>query len=166
MIEELSDLQITTCSECGHPAGCVHGDEFELAFPIKLEDVELLKCPKCGHVEPGIFFEALKDAVIFALITKRTRLAGAEVRALRTYMHLDEREFARKTEISWAQLAKIESGEMEITLRQNPLIRMLLLGRDSHLGEERLQRFKRGELPKVKVGSSRMQRGPEIIRGR
>ena len=81
-------------------------------------------------------------------------------------MHLDEREFARKTEISWAQLAKIESGEMEITLRQNPLIRMLLLGRDSHLGEERLQRFKRGELPKVKVGSSRMQRGPEIIRGR
>jgi hypothetical protein len=81
-------------------------------------------------------------------------------------MHLDEREFARKTEIPWAQLGKIESGETEIILRQNELIRILLTGLSSDLGEERLQRFKRGELPKVKAGSSRRQRGPEIIRGR
>jgi Zn ribbon nucleic-acid-binding protein len=62
----LSDFEVKLCSECGHPAEHLHGDyEFELAFPIKLEDVELLKCLKCGHVEPAVSFEALKEGGYF-----------------------------------------------------------------------------------------------------
>lgn len=156
MTEELLDLQVKTCSECGHQVEHVHGDyEFELAFPIKLEDEELLKCPRCGHVEPAVSAEALIEAVIFGLTTKRTRLASPEVRALRKYMRLGEREFARETGIPPKQLAKIESGEVEITLEENQRIRTLLVRLSPGSFEERLQRFTRGELPRVKVGSKR-----------
>lgn len=167
MTEELPDFKTKTCSECGHPVEHVHGDyEFELAFPIKLVEGELLKCPECGHIEPAASAEALIEGVIIGLITKRTRLAGPEVHAVRKYLRLEEREFARAAEIPLGQLAKVESGEMEITLTQNRLIKALLVGLGSDLGEERLQRFMRDELPTVKVGLNRRQRGRGVIRGK
>ncbi|MCK6576264.1 hypothetical protein L6V77_34885 [Myxococcota bacterium] len=65
----------------------------ELGFPVLLADVPVVEIR--GEQVPDVNLKALQDAVFTLLLTKPSRLTGAEVRFIRKHLRLRQADLAQ-----------------------------------------------------------------------
>ena len=140
-----------TCSNCGNEARVVRGDyEFkESGLPVILKGIELIKCPACGNEDPVIpKLNQMMRVLALAVISKRYRLQGEDVRFLRKYVKLTGEEFAGLLNIDRTTLSKWETNADPVGDQSDRLIRVIAVGLGKGLKPE-LERIVR-DFPGIK----------------
>ncbi len=95
---------------------------------VVLVGIDVSRCPRCGDVRPAIPYpEELHRLVAQALVEKRTRLLGEEVRFLRRMLAWPAKDFARHMGVSPETVSRWESGTMPIGPQADRLLRLLVV---------------------------------------
>ena len=95
---------------------------------VTLEGVEVRRCAACGEHEvviPNI--EQLHQAIANAVISKKARLASAEVRFLRKHMGWSGAEFARHVGVKPETVSRWETGKEFIGPIADRLLRLMIV---------------------------------------
>jgi putative zinc finger/helix-turn-helix YgiT family protein len=95
---------------------------------VTLEGVEVRRCAACGEHEvviPNI--EQLHQAIANAVISKKARLASAEVRFLRKHMGWSGAEFARHVGVKPETVSRWETGKESIGPIADRLLRLMIV---------------------------------------
>ena len=95
---------------------------------VTLEGVEVRRCAACGEHEvviPNI--EQLHQAIANAVISKKARLASAEVRFLRKHMGWSGAEFARHMGVKPKTVSRWETGKESIGPIADRLLRLMIV---------------------------------------
>ncbi len=95
---------------------------------VTLEGVEVRRCAACGEHEvviPNI--EQLHQAIANAVISKKARLASAEVRFLRKHMGWSGAEFARHVGVKPETVSRWETGKEPIGPIADRLLRLMIV---------------------------------------
>ena len=116
------------CIECGHAMTTKRENVPFAALPgAVLVGVEVSRCPKCGASETAIpAMENLLGALANAVIRKRARLTGDEVRFLRKYLGYSSADFAKRIGSSPSTVSKWENGAQPIGLHSDLLLRAMV----------------------------------------
>ena len=101
----------------------------EMGLPdVVLVGIEVSRCPRCGDVRPTIPYpEELHRLIARALVEKRTRLLGEEVRFLRAILAWSAKDFARHTGVSPETVSRWEAGTTPVGPQADRLIRLLVV---------------------------------------
>ena len=95
---------------------------------VTLEGVEVRRCAACGEHEvviPNI--EQLHQAIANAVISKKARLASAEVRFLRKHMGWSGAEFARHMGVQPETVSRWENGREPLGTVADRLLRLMVV---------------------------------------
>lgn len=127
----------TTCSNCGQPAEIQKGDFPFIRQPglnVHLYDVDLIVCSACGNVDPVIpkVNEVLRR-IAEAIVEKKYRMTGAEVRFLRKYLGMTAEQFSHLLHVDKTTVSKWENDEDPVGQQSDLLIRSLVLLKDEKL---------------------------------
>jgi putative zinc finger/helix-turn-helix YgiT family protein len=94
---------------------------------VVLVGVEVRRCPSCGHHEvvlPRV--TELHRTIAHAVIRKRSRLSGAEVRYLRKYLGWSGADFARHVGVDPSTVSNWENDKDPIGPSSDRLLRMMV----------------------------------------
>lgn len=94
---------------------------------VVLVGVEVRRCPSCGHHEvvlPRV--TELHRTIAHAVIHKRSRLSGAEVRYLRKYLGWSGADFARHVGVDPSTVSNWENDKDPIGPSSDRLLRMMV----------------------------------------
>lgn len=94
---------------------------------VVLAGVEVRRCPSCGHHElvlPRI--AELHRTIAHALIHKRSRLSGSEVRFLRKYLGWSGADFARHIGADPSTVSNWENDKAPIGSTSDRLLRLMV----------------------------------------
>lgn len=120
-----------TCSICGAAAKVVRGDYRFKECGLKcviLKGIEIIKCHECGNADPIIpRVNALMRGLALAVVNKRYRLQGEEVRFLRKYLGMTGEEFARLVHADKTTISKWENNDDPVGPQSDRLIRAVAL---------------------------------------
>lgn len=97
-------------------------------FPVRLENVPVKQMR--GHEVVDVDANALRHAVLVALLRKPTRLTGSEVRFIRLELELSKAAFAARCGVTHPAVIKWEGCEGEVTHMASStefLIRFMIL---------------------------------------
>ena len=95
---------------------------------VTLEGVEVRRCAACGEHEVVIpKIEQLHQAIANAVISKKARLASAEVRFLRKHMGWSGAEFARHMGVKPETVSRWETGKESIGPIADRLLRLMIV---------------------------------------
>jgi putative zinc finger/helix-turn-helix YgiT family protein len=127
------------CSECGAETTVVRGTYpfKEVGLNVVLVGVEISKCPKCNNQEPIIpQMNDLMRTIAFAVVGKKSRLLGAEVKFLRKYLHMTGEEFSRILHVDKTTLSKWENNEDKVGAQSDLLVRSVALALGDGLADK------------------------------
>jgi putative zinc finger/helix-turn-helix YgiT family protein len=116
------------CIECGTEMKTTRENAPFKALPgTVLVGVEVSRCPKCGSSETAIpAMDTLVRMLAGAVIRKRARLNGDEVRFLRKYLGYSSADFAKRIGSSPSTVSKWENGVQPIGLHSDLLLRAMV----------------------------------------
>ena len=122
-------MRTEKCSQCGADAQVVRGshrfNESGLSGVV-LQGIEVLRCKKCHNHEPIIpHINEMMQVLALAVINKKYRLKGEEVRFLRKYIRMTQEEFAALIHVDKATLSKWENNEHPVGQNSERLIGLL-----------------------------------------
>lgn len=122
-------MEPMTCIECGQTMVVTREDlEHEIArgFRVLLRGVEVGRDAN-GHVARGIERAGpLLDAIVLTVLSKPSRLSGAEVRLLRTHAGWNGQEFAAIIGATPEQVSRWENDRNPIGPQADRLLRALV----------------------------------------
>lgn len=94
---------------------------------VTLRDVEIQTCTKCGERLVGIQrMAALHKVIARAVIMKRERLTGAEIRFLRKHLGWSGVDFARYIGVDAATVSKWENDQQPMGPQADRLLRLMV----------------------------------------
>lgn len=97
---------------------------------VVVHGLKVTRCEQCGAEAVSIpRLEELHEVVAKALVRKRGRLTGPEVRYLRKWLGWSGQDFARRFELSPEHVSRIENGHNPISGVADRLLRVLVLTR-------------------------------------
>lgn len=120
------------CAQCGasdlEDVKVDHPYE-ECGLPnVTLIGVPARKCQKCGALRMRIpAIEGLHRALALAVLRKRSRLTGAEVRFLRKYIGLSGVDFARRIGTEAETVSRWENDKQAMGAQTERLLRLLVV---------------------------------------
>jgi putative zinc finger/helix-turn-helix YgiT family protein len=120
------------CRSCGSRSITTRLEDRPLdSLPsVTLRELKIHRCDECGAEAISIpRMEQLHEVVAKALVKKRGRLSGPEVRYLRKWLGWSGRDFARRFDLSAEHVSRIENGHNAIALVADRLLRILVLTR-------------------------------------
>jgi len=94
---------------------------------VVLTGVEVRRCPSCGHHEvvlPRV--TELHRTIAYAIIHKRARLSGLEVRFLRKYLGWSGATFARHVGVDPSTVSNWENDKDPIGSTSDRLLRLMI----------------------------------------
>jgi putative zinc finger/helix-turn-helix YgiT family protein len=95
---------------------------------VVLEGVEVRRCPSCGHHELVLPRVAeLHRTITLAVIRKRSRLSGPEVRYLRKYLGWSGADFARHAGVDRSTVSNWENDKDPMGSASDRLLRMMVV---------------------------------------
>lgn len=132
-----------TCPECGGAMSVSHEDyrydESGLSNVV-LTGIEVRRCASCKTVQPVIGnIEGLHRALARSIVEKPARLAGEEVRYLRTYLGFRGVDFARVMGVTPEAVSRWENDKDPIGPSTDRALRLLVLTQkplSDYTGEE------------------------------
>jgi putative zinc finger/helix-turn-helix YgiT family protein len=159
-----------TCRACGK-AKMTSGEETydyrECGLPnVVLVGVVVRRCPSCGHHElvlPRI--TELHRTIALAVIHKRARLSGAEVRFLRKSLGWSGVDFARHIGVDPSTVSNWENDKDPIGASSDRLLR-LMVAHGAPVDEyplEELTKIENERTPPVEVRLSPKARGWRLV---
>lgn len=118
------------CAQCGTVMKVnrenVKYDEM-IGLPVMLADVEVRRCPGCGEYEVVIpRLEELLRVLAGAVIRRRVRLSGGEVRFLRKYLGWSGVDFARRMGTQPETVSRWEHAVTRIGPQADRLLRLMV----------------------------------------
>ena len=116
------------CMHCGHAMTTKRENVPYMALPgTVLVDVPVSRCPSCGEYEVAIpAIDQLNQMLAQEVIRKPSRLAGAEVRFLRTYLGLSGADFAKLIGSDPATVSRWEGDKQPIGHHTDLLLRAMV----------------------------------------
>lgn len=98
----------------------------DAGLPVTLSGIEVGTCPVCGARDP-IFprMAEMNAAIVSAIARKKGRLAGEEVRFLRSVMGLSGREMAGLVGARPETVSRWESGAAAVGAQADKLLRLI-----------------------------------------
>src|SRR5687768_12042461 len=120
-----------TCSQCGSEMRAKHEDypyEPTKGLLVVLKKVEVRRCPKCSEVEvliPRIL--DLHRAISLAIVRKPTRLLGAEIRHLRTWLGWSGQDFAARIGVTRETTSRWENDRERIGPSADRALRLMVV---------------------------------------
>ena len=120
--------QHNTCFNCGHKLVTRRENHPYGALPgTVLVGVPVHRCPNCGEAEVEIpMIDELDRTLAQGLVTKTTRLVGAEIRFLRGWLDYSSAEFARLLGSSPTTVSRWEHDAQDISAHADMLLRALI----------------------------------------
>jgi len=117
------------CMQCGSAMTTKRENAPYKALPgTVLVGVEVNRCPNCGEYEVAIpAIDELNRLLAYAVINRRGRLNGGEVRFLRSYLGYSGADFAKLIGSSASTVSKWESDSQPIGHHADLLLRALVL---------------------------------------
>jgi putative zinc finger/helix-turn-helix YgiT family protein len=122
---------IKKCRNCEHAEVVGKKETYlytESGLPnVVLVGVEVRRCPSCGHHEvvlPRV--TELHRTIAHAVIHKRSRLSGSEVRYLRKYLGWSGADFARHVGVDPSTVSNWENDKDPIGPSSDRLLRMMV----------------------------------------
>jgi putative zinc finger/helix-turn-helix YgiT family protein len=117
------------CVQCGSAMTTKRENVPYKALPgAVLVGVEVSRCPSCGEFEVAIpAIDKLNEVLADAVIRKKGRLRGAEVRFLRTYLGYSAADFAKLIGSSASTVSKWESDVQPVGHHSDLLLRALVV---------------------------------------
>jgi len=120
------------CRRCGKAEMTARAETYRYAesgLPnVVLVGVEVRRCPECGHHElvlPRV--TELHRTIALAVIRKRTRLSGPEVRYLRKYLGWSGADFARHVGVDPSTVSNWENDKDPIGTTSDRLLRLMVV---------------------------------------
>ena len=116
------------CIHCGHPMTTKRENVPYTALPgTVLVGVPVSRCSSCGEYEIAIpAIDELNRVLADAVIRKRARLAGSEVRFLRSYLGYSAADFAKLIGSDPATVSRWESDKQPIGHHTDLLLRAMV----------------------------------------
>ena len=116
------------CINCGHAMTTKRENVPYTALPgTVLIGVPVSRCPNCGEYEVAIpAIDELNRVLASAVIRKRGRLAGGEVRFLRSYLGYSAADFAKLIGSDPATVSRWESSKQSIGHHTDLLLRAMV----------------------------------------
>ena len=120
---------MNTCYVCGAEALVEKSEDVPYdALPgTTLVGIKVERCVSCGerfeHV-PAV--SQLEGALAHALVSKRARLTGVEIRFLRKYLGLSATAAARKMRVTKETMSRWETGLRQISPQNDILLRLIV----------------------------------------
>jgi DNA-binding transcriptional regulator YiaG len=97
---------------------------------VTLVGVEVYRCPACGYHEPVLpRVTALHQTIAHAIIHKRSRLSGLEVRFLRKFLGLSGVDLARHVGVDPSTVSSWENDKDPIGSTSDRLLRLMVAHR-------------------------------------
>jgi len=160
-------MTAVTCSNCGRPAEIQKGDFPFIREPglkVHLYDVDLIVCQACGNVDPVIpkVNEILRK-IAEAIVEKKYRMTGAEVRFLRKFLGMTAGQFCHLLHIDKTTISKWENDEDPIGQQSDLLIRSLVLLKDEAL--RRLAAAPESRFPQIEEARRRPKINYDVLTG-
>lgn len=117
------------CIQCGHVMTTKRENAPYTALPgAVLVGVSVSRCPSCGEYEVAIpAIDELNRVLAQAVIRKRERLAGGELRFLRSYLGYSGTDFAKLIGSDPATVSRWESGKQQLGHHTDLLVRALVV---------------------------------------
>jgi DNA-binding transcriptional regulator YiaG len=131
-------MNTQACSNCGETAKVVRRNYrfAEMGLPVELMRIRVIECPHCGNIDPVIpNMDGLMHALALTVLSRPSKLNGAEVRFLRKYVNKSAQEFSRFLHVDPTHLSKIENNRLEIGNRTDKLFRLLAVNMDPSLAD-------------------------------
>jgi putative transcriptional regulator len=95
---------------------------------VVLVDVEVRRCSECGHHEVALpRVTELMRTIAHAVILKRARLSGVEVRFLRKYLGWSGADFARHVGVDPSTVSNWENDREPIGPSSDRLLRLMVV---------------------------------------
>jgi putative zinc finger/helix-turn-helix YgiT family protein len=95
---------------------------------VTLIGIEVRSCPKCGERAAAIpAIAKLHDVLARLLVDKPSRLAGEEIRFLRTYLGKSTSDFANLMGVTRENVSRWENDQTPIGSPADRLLRMLVV---------------------------------------
>lgn len=116
------------CINCGHAMTTKRENVPYKALPgAVLIGVPVSRCPNCGEYEVAIpAIDELNSVLADAVIRKRARLVGSEVRFLRSYLGYSGADFAKLIGSDPATVSRWESDKQSIGHHTDLLLRAMV----------------------------------------
>jgi len=115
------------CLQCGSEM-TTRREDFDYSrcgLPVILLGLEVRHCAKCGERHPLIpMVEELHRVIANEVVRKKTRLVGAEVRFLRSWLGLSGRRFARRVGVTPETVSRWENDKQPIGDAEERLLRV------------------------------------------
>jgi putative zinc finger/helix-turn-helix YgiT family protein len=117
------------CVQCGSTVTTKRENVPYRALPgVVLVGVAVSRCAKCGEYEVAIpAIDELNKLISNAVIRKKSRLKGSEIRFLRTYLGYSGADFAKLIGSSASTVSKWESDSQPIGHHADLLLRALVV---------------------------------------
>ncbi len=158
------------CRECGK-AKMISREETYLYRESGLPNVVLIgvvirRCPSCGHHElvlPRV--TELHRTIAHAVLHKRARLSGAEVRFLRKYLGWSGADFARHIGVDPSTVSNWENDKDPIGPTSDRLLRLMVVHGapvDEYSLDE-LTKIENERTPPIEVRLSPKARGWQLV---
>jgi putative zinc finger/helix-turn-helix YgiT family protein len=163
------DVSKKKCRSSGKAALTSNAENYlytESGLPnVVLLGIEVRRCPSCGHHElvlPRVI--ELHRTIAHAVIHKRARLSGAEVRYLRKYMGWSGSEFARHMGVDPSTVSCWENDKDPIGSIADRLVRLMVVHHApvEDYSLEDLTRIENERKPSIEVRLSAKAKGWEV----
>lgn len=160
------------CRNCGKAEMTVGTETYlytESGLPnVVLVGVEVRRCPSCGHHEvvlPRV--TELHRTIALAIIHKRSRLSGPEVRYLRKYLGWSGADFARHAGVDASTVSNWENDKDPIGSASDRLLRLMVVhgAPVQEYSLDELTRIENDRQPPIEVRVSPKARGWEHVAG-
>jgi putative transcriptional regulator len=97
-------------------------------LPVTLHNVEVRRCKQCGEHEVVIpRIDELHKTIAHALVAKRARLAGPEIRFLRTHLGWSGADFAKHMGVKAETVSRWENDRDVMSPLADRLLRLMVL---------------------------------------
>lgn len=158
------------CRTCGKAEMSTHRETYlytESGLPnVVLVGVEVRRCASCGHHElvlPRV--TELHRTIAHAVIHKRARLSGPEVRFLRKYLGWSGADFARHVGVDPSTVSNWENDKDPIGPASDRLLRLMVAhgAPVEEYGLEELTKIENERTPPIEVRVSPKARGWEHV---
>ncbi len=98
---------------------------------VTLSGVEVRRCPECGEVEVMIpKIEELHRALALAVVAKKARLTGAEVRFLRKFLGWSGVDFAKRMGVTPESVSRWENDREKMSALADRPLRLMVVTRE------------------------------------
>jgi putative zinc finger/helix-turn-helix YgiT family protein len=118
------------CVECGAEMTTARENYNYKAsgLPVTLQNVEVRRCKECGEHEVVIpKIDELHKLIAHAVVAKRARLVGPEIRFLRTHLGCSGVDFAKHMGVKPETVSRWENGHDVMSPLADRLLRLMIL---------------------------------------